>query len=390
MTGETPLAAAPAVTPTGEVRITDVIATYLRMPEFDEGRTDSSRDALIVEVRTDAGVSGFGEVDSSPLMAKAAIESPNSHTITRGLRDVLLGRDPMEIGRLWHDMYQATLYHGRGGALIHAMAGIDLALWDVTGKLLGQPVHKLLGGAHRREIRAYASNMFGFTPEETAARARLAVERGFTAVKFGWEPFGRDPELDLALAGAIREAIGPDRGLALDAGLAWDFRTAMSRIELLAPFDPMWVEEPLHPDDLVGYRKLCDRSPLPIAAGEEESTRAGMRRLMDEGGVDLIQIDVTRTGLSQALLIAGDAAERGVPIANHTFSTDINAAASLHLLAAAPNARIFEYGVEPSALSRELLVEPIRFVDGMAQVPDAPGLGVELDPEMVERYRWEA
>jgi L-alanine-DL-glutamate epimerase-like enolase superfamily enzyme len=371
-------------------RITDVEAVHLRLPDFDESRTDSSRDALVVLVHTDTGITGVGEVDSSPLMVKAAIESPASHPISRGLREVLLGQNPLDVRRLWHEMYQATLYHGRGGALVHAMAGIDIALWDIAGKVLDRPVCQLLGGAHRSGIRGYASNMFQATPELTAARAAQAVEAGFTAVKFGWEPFGRDPDLDVALTAAVRDTVGNRVGVALDAGLAWDARTALSRIALLERFDLMWIEEPLHPDDLTGYRKVTERSTVPVAAGEQESTRAGFRRLMDEGRIDLVQIDVTRTGLTQALLIAGDAAERGLPVANHTFTTDINAAASLHLLAAAPNARIFEYGVEPGELSRRLVRNPVRFVDGRARIPTGPGLGIDLDLDVVERHRWTA
>ncbi len=375
--------------PTGsDVEILDVEAIALRLPDFDTSRTDSSRDALIVRITTNAGVTGYGEVDSSPSVVKAVIETPSSHTIARGLRELLIGRDPLDVERLWHDMYEATLYLGRSGIVIHAMAGIDLALWDLKGKLLGQPVHTLLGGAHRTELRAYASNMFQFTPSDNARRAYEAVEAGYTAIKFGWEPFGRDPQLDETLVRTIREAIGDDVDLAIDAGLAWDAKTAIQRARLLAPYRPLWIEEPLHPDDLRGYARVASSVDVPIAAGEEECTRDGFRRLMDDGRIDVVQIDVTRTGLTQAMRIAGDAHQRGLPVANHTFTTDLNAAASLHFLAAVPNALICEYCVEPSELSRHLVRNPIRMVDGKAQVPTDPGLGVELDTEVIDRYRW--
>ena len=381
--------AAAAPTATGlNVRITDVEAIYLRLPDFDEARTDSSRDALIIRVSTDAGVTGYGEVDSSPLVVKAIIESPASHTIARGLRELLIGRDPLEVERLWHDMYEATLYVGRSGVVIHAMAGVDIALWDLKGKLLGLPVHNLLGGAHRTEIRAYASNMFQLTPEATADRAAAAVAAGYTAVKFGWEPFGADPQSDEAFVRAIRERVGDDVDIAIDAGLAWDTKTAIQRVRLLEQYRLLWLEEPLHPDNLRGYRRLTQAVDTPIAAGEEECTRDGFRRLMDEGGVDIVQIDVTRVGLTQSMLIAGDAQQRGVPVANHTFTTDLNASASLHFLAAIPNALICEYCVEPGELSRTLLTSPVRLIDGMAQVPQGPGLGVELDTEVMDRFLW--
>jgi L-alanine-DL-glutamate epimerase-like enolase superfamily enzyme len=383
-----PLPAAPPPAQSG-IRITGVDAMYLRLPGFDEARTDSSRDALIVRISTDAGVTGYGEVDSSPLVVKAMIESPSSHTLARGLRDVLLGQDPLDVQRLWHEMYEATLYVGRAGVVIHAMAGIDLALWDLKGKVLGVPVHRLLGGAFRTEIRAYASNMFQFTPEATAERAASAVANGFTAMKFGWEPFGPDPVLDEALVRAIREEVGDDVELAIDAGLAWDAKTAIRRVAMLAPYRPLWLEEPLHPNDLRGYARLSESVDLPIAAGEEESTREGFRRLMDMGRIDIVQIDVTRVGLTQAMLIAGDAQERGLPVANHTFTTDLNAAASLQFLAAIPNALICEYCVEPGEISRNLVRNPIRLIDGKAQVPQEPGLGVELDEDVIGRFLWQ-
>lgn len=370
------------------VRITDVEAIYLRLPDFDESRTDSSRDALIIRISTDVGVTGYGEVDSSPLVVKAIVDAPASHTIARGLRELLVGRDPLEIERLWHDMYEATLYVGRSGVVIHAMAGIDIALWDLKGKLLGLPVHALLGGAYRSEVRAYASNMFQFTPEATAERARQAVEAGFTAVKFGWEPFGADPDTDEALVRAIRDAVGDDVEIAIDAGLAWDAKTAIRRVKMLEPYRLLWMEEPLHPDDLRGYGRLSQAVDTPIAAGEEECTREGFRRLMDEGHVDVIQIDVTRVGLTQARLVAADALERGIGVANHTFTTDLNAAVSLHFLASIPNAVICEYCVEPGELSRHLVSTPIRIVDGKAQVPSGPGLGVEPDPAVMDRFLW--
>jgi L-alanine-DL-glutamate epimerase-like enolase superfamily enzyme len=371
-----------------DIEIVDVEAIALRLPTFDATRTDSSRDALIIRVSTNVGAVGYGEVDSSPTVVKAIVEAPPSHTIARGLRELLVGRDPLDVERIWHDMYEATLYVGRSGVVMHAMAGIDLALWDLKGKLLGQPVHNLLGGAHRTEIRAYASNMFQFTTQATAERAREAVAAGFTAVKFGWEPFGTDAEMDVALVAAIRNAVGSDVDVAIDAGLAWDARTAISRAKLLEPYRPFWIEEPLHPDNLRGYARVSESVNVPIAAGEEECTRDGFRRLMDEGRIDIVQIDVTRTGLTLAKRIADDAHQRGLSVANHCFTTDLNAAASLHFLAATPNALICEYCVEPSELSRALVRNPISIVDGMAQVPEGPGFGIELSDEVVGRYRW--
>lgn len=172
----------------------------------------------------------------------------------------------------------------------------------------------------------------------------------------------------------------------INAGLAWDAKTAIQRCGLFEPYDLYWLEEPLHPDDLRGYRRLTSTVSIRIAAGEEECTVQGFLRLMDEGGIDVVQIDVTRTGLTQARRIARLAQERGLPCANHNFSTDINVAASLHFLCAIPNALMLEYCVEPSAIRTGVTRTPIPITDGYATVPEAPGLGIEVDLSNVESF----
>ena len=366
-------------------KITGVEAFYLRPGEI-KFRTDSSQDALVVRVTTDAGVEGFGEVDSCPLVAKAVIEAPASHPQARGLRDILLGEDPREVERLWDLMYQGTQYFGRDGAAIHAMAGVDLALWDIKGKLLDEPVYSLLGGAYRKEVRAYASHMFDFEPETTGEKAAAARKAGFTAVKFGWEPMGRDASLDEALVRAVRQNVGDTVDVCIDAGHAWDARTAMQRCALFEPYGIYWLEEPLRPDDLRGYRKLAASVRTPIAAGENESTVAGFTRLMDDGDIGIVQVDVTRAGLTQARRIALLAHQRGLRCANHNFTSDINVAASLHFLCAIPNALMLEYCMEPSPLRSTLTRDPIEVRDGYATVPDGPGLGIEVDLGAVESF----
>jgi len=367
------------------MKITSVEALYLRLPEI-KARTDSSQDALLIRIETDAGITGWGEVDGCPWVVKAIVEAPTSHTLVTGLRTLLIGEDPLETSRLWHKMYQGTLYYGREGAVIQAMAGIDLALWDIKGKAFQQPVWKLLGGRHRDRLRVYASNMFQFTPEATADRVRKAKDEGFTAAKFGWEPFGRDPRTDCAYLDAMRQAAGDDFDLMLDVGLVWDATTTIQRARLFEPYGLFWIEEPLPPDDLAGYARVSRAITQRLAAGEEECTLGGFARLIDEGGIGLAQIDMTRCGLTQSMQIAAHAASRGVPVANHNFTTDINTAASLHFLAAVPNALVLEYCVEPSEISRRLIRNPIRLEDGHMRVPEEPGLGVEPDMAVVERY----
>jgi L-alanine-DL-glutamate epimerase-like enolase superfamily enzyme len=357
----------------------------LRLPQI-QARTDSSQDALIVKVTTDAGITGWGEVDGCPYVTKAVIEAPMSHTLVTGLRALLIGEDPLETARLWQKMYQGTLYYGREGAVIQAMAGIDLALWDIKGKALQQPVYKLLGGGFRKRLRVYASNMFQFTAEATAERARKAQDAGYSAVKFGWEPFGQDPKTDCAYLSAIRAAVGEDMDVMLDVGLIWDAKTTLQRARLFEPYKLAWIEEPLSPDDLQGYAKVAEGTETKIAAGEEESTVAGFTRLMDLGRIDVVQVDLTRCGLTQAMAIARLAEQRRLPVINHNFTTDINVAASLHFLASVPNAFIMEYCVEPSEISRSLARNPIPIRDGHAEVPEDPGLGVEPDPAIIEKY----
>jgi L-rhamnonate dehydratase len=368
-----------------EMKITNVEALYLALPKIEQ-RTDSSQDALLVKVTTDAGLVGWGEVDGSPLVAKAVIEAPTSHTIASGLRAVLIGEDPLQTTKLWNKMYQSTLYFGRNGATIQAMAGVDLALWDIKGKALNKPIVELLGGALRDRMRVYSSNMFQFTVEATVARAKRAIDTGHTGVKFGWEPFGRDEATDVRYIEAVRRAIGDDNDFMLDVGLVWDAKTTIRRAKLFEPYKLFWIEEPLHPDDLSGYAKVSRACIQHIAAGEEECTVNGFDRLMDEGGVDIVQVDLTRCGFTQAMQIAAQAARRGRKVCNHNFTTDINTAASLHFLCAIENALVMEYCVEPSEISSSLAKQPIVIKDGFAHLPTQPGLGVEPDVAIIEKY----
>jgi L-rhamnonate dehydratase len=184
----------------------------------------------------------------------------------------------------------------------------------------------------------------------------------------------------------MRQAAGDDFDLMLDVGLVWDATTTIQRARLFEPYGLFWIEEPLPPDDLAGYARVSRAITQRLAAGEEECTLGGFARLIDEGGIGLAQIDMTRCGLTQSMQIAAHAASRGVPVANHNFTTDINTAASLHFLAAVPNALVLEYCVEPSEISRRLIRNPIRFEDGHMRVPEEPGLGVEPDMAVVERY----
>jgi L-rhamnonate dehydratase len=351
------------------MKITRVEAIHLRLPEVNE-RCDGSQETLVVRVHTDAGIVGLGEVDSSSHVARAIIEAPLSHKICRGLAECVVGQDPFEIDRLVHRMYEGAIFFGRQGAVIQAMSGIEIALWDIVGKAVRRPVYQLLGGGFRKTFRAYASILFGDTPEQTRRIGEDLARQGFQAVKFGWGPMGQSEAGDMAHVRAAREGIGPDVELMVDAGLCWDTATAIRRAKQFEPFNLTWLEEPLHPDNLAGYARLTAQT------------------MMDTGGIDVVQVDVTRVGgLTRAKRIGWDSAERHRLCVNHSYKTGVNIAASLHFVAALPNTHYFEYCVEQGALRQELTRQRLSVVAGEIAVPEEPGLGVELDEDVVARYR---
>src|SRR5829696_2399886 len=189
------------------MQISHAKAIHQRLPDVNE-RCDGSQETLVVRVHTDAGVTGVGEVDSSALVAKAIVEAPLSHKICRGLAECVTGQSPFEIDRLLHRMYEGTIFFGRQGAVIQAMSGVEIALWDIVGKATKRPVYQLLGGGFRKRFRAYASILFGDTPDETRKIGTDLVRQGFRAVKFGWGPMGQGEASDIAHVRAAREGIG--------------------------------------------------------------------------------------------------------------------------------------------------------------------------------------
>lgn len=369
------------------MKITRVEPIHLRLPDVTD-RCDGSQETLLVKVHTDDGIVGVGEVDSSAHVAKAAIEAPLSHKISRGLADCVVGEDPFEIDRLVHRMYEGSIYHGRQGAVIQAMSGVEIALWDVVGKAVGRPVYQLLGGGFRKTFRAYASILFGDTPDQTRRIGEGLARQGYRAVKFGWGPMGQSEASDIAHVRAAREGIGPDAELMVDAGLCWDTATAIRRAQQFEVFNLTWLEEPLHPDNLAGYARLSARAPMRIAAGEEICDVGEFRTMMDTGGIDVVQVDVTRVGgLARSKRIGWDSAERHRLCVNHSYKTGVNIAASLHFVAALPNTHYFEYCVEQGPLRQGLTKQEFKVVDGEVKVPEDPGLGVDLNEDVIERYR---
>ncbi len=373
------------------MKITDVEAIVLRQPVINEGIADGSQDDLVIRVQTDEGIVGIGEVDSSPEVCKAIVDARGSHKIALGLRELLIGEDPADIERLWDKMYRGVIFYGRRGAAIHAISGIDIALWDLKGKAAGKPVCELLGTPVHSRIRAYASRLMPDTPQEVTDAVNELKEQHFTAIKLGWGPLGQDPEHDVRLARAAKEAAGDDVEILIDAGLGYgaDAAAATRVARELEQLEIYWLEEPFEPDEYEAYAELADGVEIPIAAGEQDVTVWGFRELIDRGHVDILQPDVTRCGgITETLRIAKLGAERGLKTVPHAWKSGIIKAASLHVNAVLPDALFQEYCVADTPINTRLTNEllPIEG-DGHVAVPTAPGLGVTLNEDVLEELR---
>jgi L-alanine-DL-glutamate epimerase-like enolase superfamily enzyme len=370
----------------GLMTITNVTAMVLRLPEVTAA-CDGTQDTCLIRIDTDAGITGWGEVDSCPTVVKAVVDAPLSHQICNGIANALRGQDALALEACTTRMDAAVNYYGRTAAGAHAMAGINLALWDIAGKAAGLPVCRLLGGPVKDRFRAYCSILFGNTPRETFELGRKFAGQGFTAIKFGWGPMGQSEEGDVALVREARRGAGDAVDILIDAGQVWDWKTARKRANQFAEFAPFWLEEPLHPEDIAGYARLTAESPIPIATGEAESRLQDFERLLVEGGLDWIQPDPGRCGISN-FVAAGRAAHRlHRKVVNHSFKSGITIAASLHALAACPHGEVFEYCMAESPLRHDLTRERFDVVDGWVRVPDGPGLGVTVNEETVAKYR---
>ncbi len=366
------------------MKINEINCQILRLPSV-EAITAASQDAALVRVRTDNGLEGIGEADASPEVVKAIIDAPFSHNVACGLREVLLGENPLETERLWQKMYRHTMYFGRTSVTIAAMAAIDMALWDLKGKHFGEPIHRLLGGKQHDRIPAYASILFGRDGAETAEIGRRWTDAGYRAVKFGWEPMGQSEAVDIDLVRGAREGVG-DATLLVDAGCVWDSRTALRRACAFADFGVEWLEEPLQQADVDGYAWLRDRSPVPIAAGEGECGRESFRPLIDRHALDVYQVDLARNGFTDAAYIKSRVEEIGGRLCHHCYTTPVTVAASLHWLSTCREAFLFEDSVADSPLRHNVTVERIQAEDGLIRVPDDPGLGVTLNEEAIAKY----
>lgn len=358
----------------------------------EQNVADGTQDAFLVLVHTDAGLTGIGEADTAPTIARAVLEAPVSGDKCQGLAAQLVGEDPFDVERIWQKCFYRSYKYGRMGVALNVMSGLDMALWDLIGKATERPLYQLLGGAVRKEVPAYASVLFPADPEDredVRVKARTALDGGFTGIKYGWGGFGYDALRDYALVEAAREALGSDISLMIDVGMRWDRQTAIDRIFFLHSLDPYWFEEPCYADEYATYAAIAAAAPWTrIVGGEQEYNRWGFRRLMEEGGVKGIQPDLARNGgITETRKVAAIAQERGVPVYLHGWSTNILVAANLHFIASTPNCWWLEYCMAGSPLRWQLTHEQFPVENGVVQVPEGPGLGVTLNWETIERYR---
>jgi L-alanine-DL-glutamate epimerase-like enolase superfamily enzyme len=337
----------------------------------------------IIEVLTDDGLVGIGSAMTSKALVEAAVQL---------LRPLLIGERADEPARVSENLRQSMFWQGRGGAVEHAISGLDIALWDLMGKICNQPVARLLGGYYRPRIKPYGSMLFD-EPGTLREKLQQATARGFRAIKLGWRPFGRrDRKTDELLIRTAREAVGPAVELMVDAGGSEQFwphgyKWALETAKMLAAYDVVWFEEALPPDNLEGYIELRRHAPLPISTGEVLTRRQSFKPFLERQAVDIIQPDCTKCGgLTEAWRIGWMAYEHNILLVPHGWNTAIGLAADLHLTAALPAARYVEY-LTPSPYLDVLITEPFRpDAEGYLQVPTAPGLGVELNREALKRF----
>jgi L-rhamnonate dehydratase len=366
------------------MKISQIICQILRV-ESVQKKTASCQDVVLVRVRTDTGLEGIGEADASPEVIKAILDAPFSHNIACGLRELLIGENPLETERLWQKMYRRTMYFGRTSVTIAAMSAVDMALWDLKGKHFGEPIHRLLGGKFHDRIKGYASILFGRDGKETRDIGRRWVEAGYQAVKFGWEPMGQSEALDIELVRGARDGVG-NAMLLIDAGCVWDAHTALRRAQAFSEFNIGWLEEPLRQADIEGYVWLRDRSPVPIAAGEGECGRESFRPLIDRHALDIYQVDPSRCGFTDGAYIKARVEEIGARLCNHCYTSPITVAASLHWLSTCRDAFIFEDCVDDSPMRHELTHDKLQTKAGWITVPERPGLGITLNEEFVMKH----
>jgi len=387
------------------MRITDIECHIVVVPEVSPEACSSAQDDIVVLIHTDEGITGIGEVDTNPWVARAMIAAPGTHCMGLGLKEMLVGQDPLQPEMLWERMYIGSAMTGRRGLGICAMGALDMALWDICGKAAGKPCWQLLGGARQQSMTPYASLLpTGRTLEQyqrsLVGKAVQAQRAGFKAIKvevclkgpYSHNGLQESNEAVIETVVACREAVGPEITMMVDVAYAWsDADEALEVLERLEPCGLYFLETPLNIDDLDGYAFLARRAPFRIAAGEWQNTRFEFIDLMDRGRIHVAQPDVGRVGgLTEARRVAELAAARNRLIVPHCWKTGIGVAASAHLAAATAHCPFIEYlppALSESSLRRELADDGLVMQDGRIVLPQRPGLGIELNEEALRKYR---
>jgi L-alanine-DL-glutamate epimerase-like enolase superfamily enzyme len=347
------------------------------------GGVISTVHASLVEVRTDEGVSGLGET-------YAGIFAPHAvRGVIEALAPLLVGEDPSDIARLFHKVYTRTLFWARTGIGISTLGAIEMALWDIRGRVLGVPVYQLLGGKVHERLPLYASGGLEKPLDSLLEEMRAYRRDGLKAVKVR---IGMSLERDVEKVLAVREAIGPDMSLMVDAVQGhnpepWTAAEAVRAGLALRDLDIRWFEEPCAATDPAGYAHVRRHVPIPIAGGESSTSIYEFRNFFEKGALDIVQPDVAHAGgILECRKIAAMAQSYGVEVALHSWSSSVVLAGNYHLAFATPNCRILEYPTWGYPLRDELFAEPLRLDDGYLYPPQAPGLGVRLTDEIREKY----
>ena len=374
------------------MKISDIEVVELRVPGWTGETFDGSYDNCLVLVHTDEGVTGIAEVDSVPSVIRAIVDAPRSHTHAMGLKQVLLGANPSDVEGLWERMYDLTSYYGRRGVVIHAISAVDIALWDLRGKVLNESVGKLLGTPQRDSVLAYGTVYpLGTEPDDVRHNIDRGLKLGLKAIKIVADPFWRD-DLDKTalLIRTAREHVGNDICLMVDAATAWS--TADDGLQLMPIFREngfVWVEAPLPIDDLDGHARFQGFG-IPIGGGDLGlTTHFEYEEAFRRGQIDIAQPDVTMAGgLTELMRISTLARQLGRRVVTHGYKSNITIAANLAFLSQHWMDEPLEYSTSDSPLRWKLTNEEFPIgTDGRVKVPNRPGLGVSLNPETVETYR---
>jgi L-alanine-DL-glutamate epimerase-like enolase superfamily enzyme len=375
------------------MKITAVEAIHLRAEDPLIELFDGSYDDCVLIVHTDSGLTGIGETESMAPAIQAIVRGPSAHNHARALSNVLIGSDPSDPVALWQQMFEATDYLGRRGLTMHAIGGLDIALWDLRGKIERQPIHTLLGGAKRDRLPAYGTIYpMAHTPEEVRAQVSAGQTRNLRNFKFAADPWWLN---DIAHTGrllaAARRQAGDEAHIIVDAALS--YRTAAEGLRLYPAYRDVgiwFLEAPLPLDDVEGHLEMSKHG-IPLGVGDLGLTHVReFIEMMDRGGASICQPDISQVGgFTGILKVAAAARARNKRVITHGYKTNIEIAANLHFLAAQPNEEPLEFSLSQSPLRWHTTIEhfPVE-EDGYVSIPQAPGLGVTLNQDTIDQYRF--